>query len=97
MDKYRIIASLGDTIEFTSVQYETVRKIITDQIVFGKKLHLVLKRNSYVLDEIVLKKHDLTGILYTDRRKVPKDSMATIARDMNDLIVEFSNKTPTRF
>ena len=26
--QYRIVASLGDTIEFTSVQYETVRKTI---------------------------------------------------------------------
>ncbi len=95
--QYRIIASLGDTIEFTSVQYETVRKVITDQIVFGKKLHLVLKRNSYVLDEIVLKKHDLTGILYTDRKKVPKDSIAAIARGMNELIVEFSNKPQQGF
>ncbi|MBT6882232.1 MAG: hypothetical protein HOA34_07485, partial [Flavobacterium sp.] len=57
----------------------------------------VLKRNSYVLDEIVLKKHDLTGILYTDRKKVPKDSIAAIARDMNELIVEFSNKPQQGF
>ncbi len=92
--QYRIVASLGDTIEFTSVQYETVRKTITDRIVFGKKLNIILEKKSYVLDEIVLKKHDLTGILYTDRRKVPKDSIAAMAKDINDLIVELSEKYP---
>ena len=92
--QYRIVASLGDTIEFTSVQYETVRKTITDRMVFGKKLNIILEKKSYVLDEIVLKKHDLTGILYTDRRKVPKDSIAAMAKDINDLIVELSKKAP---
>lgn len=90
--QYRIIASFGDTIQFTSVQYETVKRVITDQIVFSKKINLELVKKSIVLEEIVLKKHDLTGYLLTDRRKVPLDSIAKLKKSMLDLIIEISDK-----
>jgi hypothetical protein len=90
--QYRIVVPLGDTVQFTSVQYETVKRVITDRIVFSKKLNLILEKKSYTLDEIALKKHDLTGNLLTDRRKVPLDSIAKITKTMLDLIVEISDK-----
>ena len=73
---YRIVVSLGDTIRVSSVQYETVTKVITEPIAFSKKLNFVLKKKVIELDEVVLKEHDLTGILTTDRKKVSKDSIA---------------------
>lgn len=91
--QYRIVASLGDTIEFTSVQYETVKKVITDPIAFSQKLNITLKKKTIVLDEIVLKEHDLTGNLLTDRKKVPKDSIAKIGKTMSEVIVELASKT----
>tara|TARA_B100000787_G_scaffold170313_1_gene166339 strand:+ start:58691 stop:59467 length:777 start_codon:yes stop_codon:yes gene_type:complete len=91
--QYRIIARLGDTLEFTSIQYKTITKVITDRIVYSKKMNVILIKKNYVLDEIILKNHDLTGELYSDRRKVPIDSIAGISRDMNDLILELSEKS----
>jgi hypothetical protein len=91
--QYRLVVSLGDTIEFTSVQYLSVKEVITDQILFSQKLNIVLDKKNYVLDEIVLKNHDLTGNLLTDRRKVPKDSIAKLTKSMLDLIVEISDKS----
>ncbi|MDB4851804.1 carboxypeptidase-like regulatory domain-containing protein, partial [Flavobacteriaceae bacterium] len=38
--QYRIVVSLGDTLRFSSVEYETVKKKITDRIFFSKKLNL---------------------------------------------------------
>tara|TARA_R110001632_G_scaffold80454_6_gene179921 strand:- start:3406 stop:4134 length:729 start_codon:yes stop_codon:yes gene_type:complete len=90
--QYRIVVSLGDTVQFSSVQYETVKRVITDRIVFSKKLNLILEKKSYTLDEIALRKHDLTGNLLTDRRKVPLDSIAKMRKSMLDLIVEISDK-----
>ena len=57
--QYRIVVSLGDTIRFSSVEYETVKKTITDRIYFSKKLNLVLENKNYVLNEVVVKEHDL--------------------------------------
>ncbi len=91
--RYRIVVSVGDTLEFTSVQHETVKKVITDPIAFSKKLNVVLKKKTYVLDEIVLKKHDLTGNLSTDRKKTPKDTIAQIVRNMENNIVELAKKS----
>jgi hypothetical protein len=90
--QYRIVVSVGDTLEFTSVQYQTIRKVITDRIAYSKKLNLILERKTYVLDEIVVKKHDLTGNLLTDRRKVSKDSIAKAVKSMEELILEIAAK-----
>lgn len=95
--QYRMVVSVGDTLEFTSVQHETVKKVITDQIAFSKKLNVVLKNKTYVLDEVVLKNHDLTGNLLIDRKKAPgKDTIAKITENMEDLIVDLASKSTQR-
>ena len=91
--QYRIVVSLGDTLRFSSVEYETVKKTITDRIYFSKKLNLVLKNKNYVLNEIVVKKHDLTGNLSIDRKKVPKDTIATMGKNLSNLIDDISKKS----
>lgn len=91
--QYRIVVSLGDTLRFSSVEYETVKKTITDRIYFSKKLNLVLKNKNYVLNEIVVKKHDLTGNLSIDRKKVPEDTIATMGKNLSTLIDEISKKS----
>ena len=91
--QYRIVVSLGDTLRFSSVEYETVKKTITDRIYFSKKLNLVLKNKNYVLNEIVVKKHDLTGNLSIDRKKVPEDTIATMGKNLSNLIDDISKKS----
>ncbi|MDA8893498.1 carboxypeptidase-like regulatory domain-containing protein [Flavobacteriaceae bacterium] len=91
--QYRIVVSLGDTLRFSSVEYETVKKTITDRIYFSKKLNLVLKNKNYVLNEIVVKKHDLTGNLSIDRKKVPEDTIATMGKNLSTLIDDISKKS----
>ena len=91
--QFRIVVSLGDTLRFSSVEYETVKKKITDRIYFSKKLNLILKNKNYVLNEIVVKEHDLTGNLSIDRKKVPKDTIATMGKDLSNLIDDVSKKS----
>ena len=91
--QYRIVVSLGDTIRFSSVEYETVKKTITDRIYFSKKLNLVLENKNYVLNEVVVKEHDLTGNLSIDRKKVPKDTIATMGKNLSNLIDDISKKS----
>ena len=84
--QFRISVSLGDTLEFTSVQFETVKKVITDGIFFSKKLNLILINKNYVLNEITVKKHSLIGDLRTDRKKVPVDTIALKGKKMSNII-----------
>lgn len=93
---YRLVVSIGDTIRVSSVQYESRTTVITEQIAFSKKLNFLLARKVVELDEIVLKEHDLTGILGTDRKKVPKDSIAAMGRSISDAIEELAEKEPQR-
>ncbi len=84
--QYRIVVSVGDTLEFTSVQYESIKKIITDPIAYSKKLNISLEKKTHVLDEIVLKKHNLTGNLLTDRQKTPVDLNKKTGLSINEYI-----------
>jgi hypothetical protein len=90
--QYRIVVAIGDTISVTSVQHETFKQVITDPIAFSKKLNVVLKKKVIELDEIVLKQHELTGILRSDRKQVPKDSIAAVGRNISELILELAEK-----
>ncbi|MGB1169874.1 MAG: hypothetical protein ACPG4G_07345, partial [Flavobacteriaceae bacterium] len=91
--QFRISVSLGDTLEFTSVQFETVKKLITDGIFFSKKLNLILKNKNYVLNEITVKKHSLIGDLRTDRKKVPLDTIALKGKKMSNIIDNISKES----
>ena len=91
--QYRITVSLGDTLEFTSVQFKTVKKIITDRIFFSKKLNLILKNKNYVLNEVTVKKHDLIGDLRIDRKKVPQDTIALKGRKLSNIIDNISKES----
>ena len=91
--QYRITVSLGDTLEFTSVQFETVKKIITDRVFFSKKLNLILKNKNYVLNEVNVKKHDLIGDLRIDRKKVPNDTIAIKGRKLSNIIDNISKES----
>ena len=91
--QFRISVSLGDTLEFTSVQFETVKKVITDGIFFSKKLNLILKNKNYVLNEITVKKHNLIGDLRTDRKKVPLDTIAIKGKKLSNIIDNISKES----
>lgn len=91
--QYRITVSLGDTLEFSSVQFETIKKIITDRVFFSKKLNLILKNKNYVLNEVTVKKHDLIGDLRIDRKKVPKDTIALKGRKLSNIIDNISKES----
>jgi hypothetical protein len=87
------VVSVGDTITVSSIQYEPYKVVITDPIAFSKKLNIVLKRSTIELEEVVVRNTDLIGILRSDRKKVPKDSIAMVGRDMSQVIVSIADQT----
>jgi hypothetical protein len=75
------------------VQFETVKKVITDRVFFSKKLNLILKNKNYVLEEITVKKHNLIGDLRVDRKKVPKDTIALKGKKLSNIIENVSKES----
>lgn len=91
--RYRIAVSLGDTLEFSSIQFETIKRVITDGVFFSKKLNLILKNKNYVLKEVTVKKHNLIGDLKADRKKVSKDTIAIKGRKLSNIIDNVSKES----
>ncbi|WP_397446728.1 hypothetical protein [Polaribacter sp. R77954] len=90
---FGIYASKGDTLKFSSVQHINKTIIITDRIFFRQNIKAILKINTYTLDEITLKKHNLTGNLTSDIKQIPKEKRDSILKNNLDFSnVDFSLK-----
>lgn len=81
--EFEIPVSLGDEIEITSIQHKRQKLIIANIILKKKFLNVKMKFKTYVLDEIILKNHNLTGSLALDIKKTPRDTI----QEMVDKIV----------
>lgn len=84
---FGIYASKGDTLSFSSVQHINKSIVITEEIFFRQNVKVILKLNTYTLDEITLKKHNLQGVLTSDVKQLPKRKRDSILKDNLD----FSN------
>lgn len=100
LGKYRIYASIGDSLQITSIQHKTDYKVISNFDIDRKEVNIYLIPNTYELDEIVIKKHDLTGNLLIDRKKTPVDVNKKYEKSINELIEGYSihdiMKIPTK-
>ena len=90
---YKMIVSVGDTLKFTSVQHKTIIRIINNFIYTSEVLDIYMVKKTYVLDEVVVKEHDLDGYLSLDSKKTPKDRKAEALRNTLDFSkVDFSKR-----
>jgi hypothetical protein len=93
---FRIFVSEGDTISLSSIQHISKKIVITEKIIKKRKITILLKSNIYTLDEIKLKRHDLSGRLGIDTKTVTtnkKDSLLKIVMDFSN--IDFSKKDLT--
>ncbi|WP_068449922.1 peptidase associated/transthyretin-like domain-containing protein [Polaribacter atrinae] len=91
--KFEIYASKGDTLRVSSIQHITQKIKITKEIIAHKALIVVLKPNTYVLDEFELKRHNLVGKLAVDVKNIPTDEkFALLKSNMDFSNVDFSIK-----
>ena len=70
---YKIIVSIGDTLQFSSVQHKTIYRVINNFIFRSEVLDVFMIDNTYELDEVILKRNDLDGFLSLDLKKTPED------------------------
>jgi len=70
---YKIIVSIGDTLQFSSVQHKTIYRVINNFIFRSEVLDVFMIDNTYELDEVILKRNDLDGFLSLDLKRTPED------------------------
>lgn len=81
---FRIFVSEGDSLRISSVQHIAKKIIITKNNLTDKNLTIILKSNTYILDEFDLKRHNLTGRLGIDTKDVPSNRKDSLLREAMD-------------
>ena len=82
---YKIIVSIGDSIQFSSVQHKTVYRIVNNFIYRSEVLDVFMINNRYELEEVVVKTNDLDGFLSIDLKKTPIDRKGEALKKTMDL------------
>ena len=97
--EFEMMVSLGDIIEVSSVQHKKLKLIIANTILKNKYLAISLSFETYILDEIIVKKHNLSGSLSIDAQMVPRDTIKELVKKMVDDIknIDFSKPFIKRY
>ncbi|CAL2103199.1 Carboxypeptidase-like protein [Tenacibaculum sp. 190130A14a] len=92
--EFRIFAQEKDSLQFSFVGYQT-KKTILEHTNFGlSENKFFLEKQTEVLDEVVVKKHNLTGSLAIDIKKVPKDRIDDMMTSLMEGIMNIDYSTP---
>jgi hypothetical protein len=81
---YKMIVSIGDTIRYTSVNHQTVKRVVNNFIYTSEVLDVFMPVATLELDEFDLKRHDLDGYLSLDLKKTPVDRKAEALKNTMD-------------
>lgn len=68
---FEIEARVNDTILFTYIGYENVKVKVTNDWIKQNPTKIYLSEKTYVLDEVVVAKYNLTGYVEVDTRLIP--------------------------
>lgn len=93
---YRIYASKGDSLSFSSVQHKLKKLVITEEVLKMEEINIILSSNTYNLDEIILKKNNLKGILSIDVKETPKSKRDSLLKNTMDFSNVNFNQVDTR-
>jgi hypothetical protein len=83
---FEILASLGDSIQISSVPHKTKTVLITKQDIDKQRLEIYIEVKTIVLDEIKLKQNNLTGSLTSDLKKAHTKIRDSILNDNMEYI-----------
>lgn len=97
--EFEMEVNLGDFIEISSVQHKKTQLKIVNTIIKNKFVAISLTFETYILDEIIVKKHNLSGSLSVDVLKVPRDTIQELVKKIVDDIknIDFSKPYKEEF
>lgn len=70
---YKIVVSIGDTVQFTSVNHQAVVRVVNRLVYTSEVLNIFMPIKTEELEEFELRRNDLDGYLSLDRKKTPVD------------------------
>lgn len=76
--KFEIIAKANDTIYVSHIGFQSIKLRVTNDLLRGNELVIELHKKTEQLEEVVVKSHQLIGVLEIDAKNVPKDKNARI-------------------
>ncbi len=79
---YTIKVKLGDELEITSIQHHTQKITIANIIIKTKKLNISLHLKDYLLDEVAIKKTELSGILIADSKNIKRSDREKVMENL---------------
>ena len=81
---YKIVVAIGDTLRFSSVSHQTVKRIINKFNYTSEVLDVFMPIETIELEEFELKRHNLSGFLSLDTKKTPIDRRAEALKNTMD-------------
>ncbi len=69
--EFSILAQKGDEIYFSYVGYESVKLVVTNDLLKNDNLEIAINEKLVNIKEVVVKPHDLVGVLTVDAKNVP--------------------------
>lgn len=71
--QFEITASKGDEIYFSYIGYESVKLIVTNDLLKNDNLIVAINEKEVDIKEVTVKAHNLVGVLAVDAKTVPND------------------------
>lgn len=71
--EFSISAKKGDEIYFSYIGYESVKLIVTNDLLKNDKLEIAINEKTVSIKEVVVKPHELIGVLAVDAKNVPNN------------------------
>jgi CarboxypepD_reg-like domain len=68
---FEIEASLNDTLNISSIGFQSIKIRVTNDLIKDKNTKIKLTQKSYALEEVVVRKYNLTGFLEIDSKLIP--------------------------
>ncbi|HFS67218.1 MAG TPA: hypothetical protein ENK67_03305 [Flavobacteriia bacterium] len=84
---FNIKVSKRDTLLISSIQFSTLKYVVTETDLISKKIIIFLKSEATNLEQVVVNSHNLSGSLLLDIKKVPKNFQqhASYKLDLKDI------------
>ena len=68
---FEIEASVNDTLNISSIGFQSIKVRVTNDLLKDKNTKIKLTQKSYALEEVVVRKYNLTGFLEIDSKLIP--------------------------
>jgi hypothetical protein len=76
--KFEIVTAVNDTLMISYIGYQSIKLKITNDLIKGNELSITLHEKANEISEVIVKTHNLIGVLEVDVKQVPKDKHTRI-------------------